>query len=358
MSSPVELARSERVVGELVSPADELVAMFVLSLGEGNEQTVRTYRGACERFVGWLVDRVGSTAGPGDLSIGQIAAYEAELRAAGLSDATIRKDRSALNRMVRFLAEHELIDRQQARLALARKLPRQPRGERERPKCLDDVAYRRLLTEAEAAITHHQLQGWRDLAIVRVLGDAGLRCEELVSLQRRDFKAKRKGARLRALQVRRGKGNRRRTVELTPAATAAVLKWDERRREIGPPTAEPELAPSEWPLFVTLGQRRRDGSYARLGARPGVGMVEDVIKRLGARAEVDADLRHPHVLRHTFATRYYRRTRDLAGLQRLLGHEDPKTTMIYVDDDPGERERLILLAADEPTTLDLDREVA
>jgi integrase len=45
-------------------------------------------------------------------------------------------------------------------------------------------------------------------------------------------------------------------------------------------------------------------------------------------------------------------------LQRLLGHEDPKTTMIYVDDDPAERERLMLLAADAPTTLDLDREAA
>jgi integrase len=70
---------------------------------------------------------------------------------------------------------------------------------------------------------------------------------------------------------------------------------------------------------------------------------------------IDEDLRHPHVLRHTFATRYYRRTGRLAELQRLLGHCDPKTTMIYVDDDPRERERLMMLASDEPTTLDLDR---
>ena len=59
-----------------------------------------------------------------------------------------------------------------------------------------------------------------------------------------------------------------------------------------------------------------------------------------------------------FATRFYRRTRALAELQKLLGHEDPKTTMIYVDDDPAERERLVLLSTDEPTTLDLDREAA
>jgi len=71
--------------------------------------------------------------------------------------------------------------------------------------------------------------------------------------------------------------------------------------------------------------------------------------------EIPEDLRHPHVLRHTFATRYYRQTRDLAGLQRLLDHADPKTTMVYVDDTPADHERLMLLASDEPTTLDNDR---
>jgi hypothetical protein len=56
----------------------------------------------------------------------------------------------------------------------------------------------------------------------------------------------------------------------------------------------------------------------------------EVIKRLGERAELPAEKRHPHVLRHTFATRYYHRHKDLAGLQRLLGHADIRTTMRYV----------------------------
>ncbi len=108
---------------------------------------------------------------------------------------------------------------------------------------------------------------------------------------------------------------------------------------------------------MTLG-RRRDGSYMRPGHHATRDVVRDLLVVLGARAGIDADLRHPHALRHTFATRYCRRTRDLAGLQRLLGHSDPKTTMVYVDDDPAKRERLMLLAADGPTTLDLDREAA
>ena len=192
---------------------------------------------------------------------------------------------------------------------LARRLPPGPTGERERPQALDELAWRRLLTAAEAQIAHHPLQGWRDLAIIRTLGDAGLRCEELTGLERRDFVAKRKGAQLRALDVRHGKRNRRRRVELKPQAERALLKWDELRRELGPPPGEPELPPSRWPLFVTLGRRRRDGSYTRLGQRATHDVAQDLLARLGTRAEIPEELRHPHVLRHTFATRYYRQPR-------------------------------------------------
>ena len=158
--------------------------------------------------------------------------------------------------------------------------------------------------------------------------------------------------------MRHGKRNRRRKVELKPQAERALVKWDELRHTLGPPPGEEGLPPSRWPLFVTLGRRRRDGSYTRLGHRATHDVAQDLLARLGARAEIPEELRHPHVLRHTFATRYYRQTRDLAGLQRLLGHADPKTTMVYVDDSPADRERLMLLASDEPTQTDIDRDAA
>ena len=91
-----------------------------------------------------------------------MAAYEAEVRARGLAEATVRKDRSAINRFVRHLARP------------ARRLPPGLAGERERPQALDELAWRRLLTAAEAQVAHHPLQDWRDLAIIRTLGDAGL----------------------------------------------------------------------------------------------------------------------------------------------------------------------------------------
>lgn len=38
---------------------------------------------------------------------------------------------------------------------------------------------------------------------------------------------------------------------------------------------------------------------------------------------------HFHVARHTFATLFYEKTNDLATLQKLLGHADIESTMVY-----------------------------
>ena len=70
---------------------------------------------------------------------------------------------------MRHLAEFGHLDRESARLVLARRLPPGQTGERERPKALDEPCWRRLVTVAEAQVAHHPLQGWRDLAIIRTL---------------------------------------------------------------------------------------------------------------------------------------------------------------------------------------------
>lgn len=106
-----------------------------------------------------------------------------------------------------------------------------------------------------------------------------------------------------------------------------------------------------------LDDRRRDARLRAIEWPPGKG---DRVQLVDAPRWQDGDRRgprHSHVLRHTFATRYYRRSPDLArprGPGAAAGPLGPKTTMIYVDD-PAERERLMLRASEEATTLELDR---
>jgi len=174
--------------GELVAPADELASAFVDTL-VARPQTQRTYGRACRRFVRWL----GPLAGPQDLTAANVARYHAHLVAGGRSSATVKKDRAALNTFLRWLAEHDRVPAAQVREALAVRLPRAERSEREPPKALSAGQYDRLVREAKARIADDPLVGARDLAIVRILGDAGLRCEELAQLQRRDFLARPQG---------------------------------------------------------------------------------------------------------------------------------------------------------------------
>lgn len=55
--------------------------------------------------------------------------------------------------------------------------------------------------------------------------------------------------------------------------------------------------------------------------------VQRILECLGKRTGVKVS---PHMLRHTGATLFIRNRGDPFSLQRLLGHSDIQTTMIYV----------------------------
>jgi site-specific recombinase XerD len=298
--------------------------------------------------VRWL----GPLPGPAQLTAANVARYHAHLVAGGRSSATVKKDRAALNSFLRWLAEHEHVSARQVREALAVRLPRADAGEREPPKALTGSQYARLLREAKARIADDALVGARDLAIVLVLGDGGLRCEELAQLQRRDFLPARQGARLRALDVRHGKGDRRRRVKLSSRASAAIVRWDrERARVLGAPA-------DDAPLFITLGRRRRDGTHTRVGGRCGQPVLADLLKRLGAAAELPDELRHPHALRHTCATELLTAGATVADVRVFLGHASVKTTSIYLASGEDRQEHVVRLREHGRTTLDDDRDAA
>jgi len=345
-------ATSEPVLGELVGGAQLLTAGFLDSIS-ARPQTQRTYAGAYDRYLRWLGAQLTRPAEPGDLTLASIAAYQRHLATGGRSPATVRKERAALNSLLRWAKAHELISRQQANLALSVALPAHQPGDPESPLFLTDEQYERVILAATAARAQPgQLVALRDLAIILVLGDAGLRREELCGLERSDFLARRQGSRLRALHVT-GKGNRQRSVPLTPRAARAIIAWEKARRQhLGTPQTTS-------PLFTTIGRPHVKpwANQPQPGQRCRSALIADIIKRHAKTARIDQQLAHPHVLRHTFATRFIRRHPDaegIAALQRLLGHSSPKTTMIYVHVTALRLEEHILNLAGPRATLDHD----
>jgi site-specific recombinase XerD len=149
--------------------------------------------------------------------------------------------------------------------------------------------------------------GHRDLCMMTLMLNAGLRASEVLHLRGRDIDWT-----SGQLMVREGKGKKDRTLWLSEVDLELLRAWRSRR-----PTAG-EL------LFTTLhGTPVKDRD------------LRAMVKRRARKAGISKDV-HPHMLRHTFATDLYRVTKDIRLVQKTLGHADLSTTMIYthlVDDD-------------------------
>jgi site-specific recombinase XerD len=148
----------------------------------------------------------------------------------------------------------------------------------------------------------------RDLCIVRLMLNAGLRSFEVLKLKLRDLEPT-----TGRLTVRQGKGKKDRVVWLGDADVTLVNEY----LKIWPVT--PAQA-----LFLTLKGTPLHGRYVRA-----------MLRKLSQAAGIDKNV-HPHILRHTFATDLLRASKNLFLVQRALGHSNVQTTCIYlhlVDDE-------------------------
>lgn len=165
------------------------------------------------------------------------------------------------------------------------------------PKVLSPEEQRRLL---EGFNTRYPTP-LRNLCMVRVMLEAGLRVGEVVAL-----KPEHLDMTTCKLVVREGKGAKDRVLWVGDGLRDLIGEWLGRRPE------------SPW-LFPT-----RDGG--QVSTR----YVRAMVKRMARRADVaEADRVSPHTLRHTFATDLYAETTNLRLVQKALGHSDISTTQIY-----------------------------
>lgn len=165
--------------------------------------------------------------------------------------------------------------------------------------------------------------GRRDHALLVVALQTGLRVSELVGLRRRDIQLG-AGAHVRC----RGKGRKDRSTPLTRQTVSIVRAY----------LAERGGTPDD-PIFP--------------GPR-GAPLSRDAVRRLVERHTATAaqschslssKKTSPHVLRHTAAMRLLESGCDLATISLWLGHENPRTSQIYLHAHLALKERALARTA-------------
>jgi len=140
----------------------------------------------------------------------------------------------------------------------------------------------------------------RDLALLEFLYASGCRVSEVVRLNRDDINFLSREA------IVLGKGNKERTIYLTPVALMHLQDYFNSRKDNDPS------------LFCSL-----KSPYCRL-SKAG---IETTLKSIGKRAGV-ANV-HPHRYRRTLATNLLDRGANIQDVAAILGHADLKTTQVY-----------------------------
>ena len=218
--------------------------------------------------------------------------FAAQSHARGLQGRSIQRRLAALRTFFGFLLREGALKRNPAL-----EIP-SPKASRRLPQTLDVDQMARLL-----ALEPGDALAARDLALMELFYSSGLRLAELTSLRLRDLDLA--GASVRVL----GKGRKERICPVGSKAIAALRVWLAQRAALVRSGVE----------SVFIG--RHGGP---LGARA-------VQLRVAARARAQglAQPVHPHLLRHSFATHLLESSRDLRGVQELLGHANISTTQVY-----------------------------
>jgi integrase/recombinase XerD len=216
----------------------------------------------------------------------------------GRSQATLARHLSALRSLaesvgIAEIAQHEI------------KVERLPSST---PAVLSDSEYEALLDACDTSTP----AGARDLSILCLLGDCGLRRSELCALRVSDIVELSPTSNDLTGSLEVGGIGQRRRVPLTGHALQALYSWlDVRPR-----------CPSSH-IFVSLAHS------AKVPHSLSDRMVGNIVRKYATLADLPEDCCQPYALRHTFCARLARKGVSAEKIAELAGHADTRSARVY-----------------------------
>jgi site-specific recombinase XerD len=300
------------VVPKIITMTDSLPDLLdsweiMLRAENKSRYTIRDYLRGVRRYLSWCEQN----GHPLEITRVQVQTYTAELIAEGKEANTVRLRQAAIRAFTRWLVEEG-------------ELPTDPLPGLKAPKIptkivqgLSDEQLRDLVNACKGG----SFTDRRDHAIVRLMAETGIRAGELVALTMTDVDLKRG-----LVAIQKGKGAKGRLAPFGPQTAAALDKYMRTRRD-HPRAATPAL----W-----LGSGGKGFGYFGLN---------DTLRLRAEKAGI-ANF-HPHLMRHTAASRWLAKGGSEGGLMAVAGWSNRTMLDRYVASTAAER------AADEARTLNL-----
>jgi integrase/recombinase XerD len=247
-----------------------------------SQASARSYVGAIRRFAEYF------HCSPDQLSLEQVRECQLSMVQRGLHPKTVMIQMAALRFLfVKVLRRHYTRD----------DLPLPKTQKRQVPVVLSREEVARLIASAP---------NLRHRTILMTLYATGMRRAELCKLRTEDIDKERM-----VIRIPHGKGDKAREVPLS-------LKLLEQLR-----TYYRSLKVKTGWVFPSLQERHRGEPVTSKAVWHA---CEVAARRAGITKHV-----HPHTLRHSFATHLFDSGAELPVVQTLLGHADPRDTMIYLE---------------------------
>ena len=176
-----------------------------------------------------------------------------------------------------------------------------PRKEKRLPNFINYSEYMSLLATVEKE--ENEFLKARNLLLLEILFDTGLRVSEAVNIEINNINKKEQSIKVL------GKGNKERIVYYGDYAKNYLENYLNLRRNIN-------IVDKDY-LFLNK-------NYTRLTRRGVEYLISDISKKALLRQKIS-----PHTLRHSFATEMLNNGCDIRSVQELLGHKSLSTTGIY-----------------------------
>lgn len=270
----------------------EQYRQYLITVRNASSNTENSYMRDLRQLQVYLSTELG--IGFQDVDEVALQSYLGFLRNAGKSGSTLSRNIASWKNFFHYLLEQGVVEENPASRFSSEKT------EHKLPEILTSKEVELLLQQPQTG----DAKGVRDKAMLELMYATGIRVSELIGLNLSDVS-------FSSGSIRCFSKNHERFVPMYPYAMAILKDYVERVRPQMMISTEREA------LFVNMSGDRmsRQGFWK-------------IVKYYQQKANIKKEIT-PHTLRHSFAAHLLENGADLRAVQKMLGHSDISTTMLY-----------------------------